>query len=147
MNRSDEVIALINSNPGPAYRLTDRTMLSAFIKHELASNRWAMVIDRETGRLNGWISWYCLDLASLLMIYTHGLPECFDRDIPLSPGREVYICNAIVHHDAPRGTFRKLWNMAVRANPGANSFNAHLRNRENQPMRWFCKVVNRRRSL
>lgn len=142
MIRVDDVMALIDSNPGPAYHSIDKTTLKAFIDYELASNRWAMATDQD-GKIMGWISWYGFDLASLLKIYELGLPKCFEEDIPLFPGKEIYICNAVILPKAPRGTFRKLWNMVVKANPSANSFNAHLRNRKNQKMRWFCKVVKR----
>ena len=98
-----------------------------------------------TERVLGWISWYNLDAESISEVKRHGLPDCYAHNITLYSGDHIYICNAVVRDGVPAGIFRLLWNMAVQANPEAVTINAHLRNRKDQPPRWFCKVMRSRR--
>ena len=95
-----------------------------------------MIVDHHTRQINGWISWHRLDDASLEQIRKHGVIGCFERDIPLHAGDNLYLCNAVVRPGAPVGTFWLLMSMAKAANPHTRTISAHLRNRGNKPCRW-----------
>ena len=134
---TDEIISLmLTTRNGQGYRHISRSVLSAFVRYEWESQRWEMIIDPQTQQVNGWLSWYRLDDSSLERIRKHGVVGCFERDIPLLAGNNLYLCNAVVRKGAPVGTFMFLVSMAKASNPHAKTISAHLRNREKKPCRW-----------
>ena len=127
---------MLTTRNGQGYRHISKSVLSAFVRYEWESHRWEMIIDPRTQQVNGWISWYRLDDASLKQVEQHGMMGCFERDIPLHSGDNLYLCNAVVREGAPVGTFCMLVSMAKAANPHTKTISAHLRNRENRTFRW-----------
>ncbi len=134
---TEEIVSLmLTTRHGQGYRHISKSVLSAFVRYEWDSQRWEMIVDPETQQINGWISWYRLDDSSLEQIGKHGVVGCFERDIPLHSGNNLYLCNAVVRDGAPVGTFWLLVSMAKAANPYTKTISAHLRNRSNKPCRW-----------
>ena len=118
------------------YRHIPRKVLTEFVRCEWNSNRWAMIPDPETDEILGWISWYTLDDESLANVQEYGILGCFQKNIPLHQGTNLYLCNAVVREGVPSGVFRLLVNLAKQANPQARTINAHLRNRDDPVFRW-----------
>ena len=139
----EAVIELVLGHPGHGFRCIDSDVLTAFIRYEFDSGRWAGLRDSETDQVNGWISWYNFSPDSLAEVKDYGLPGCYRHDIRLHPGRHCYISNVVVREGMPKGAFRLLWNLVCLRNPGAETFNAHLCNRPvkdgEQHWRWFSR--------
>ena len=134
---TEEIVSLmLTTRNGQGYRHISKSVLSAFVRYEWDSQRWEITVDHKTRRINGWISWYRLDDASLEVVKQHGIIGCFEQDIPLQAGDNLYFCNAVVREGAPVGTLRFLVSMAKSANPHTKTISMHLRNRRNEPCRW-----------
>ncbi len=135
-DRTDELIALMKEGYRKGYRHISKDLLTDFVRCEWESKRWAMIPDPKTDEILGWISWYTLDDESMKQVQEYGILGCFQKDIPLSQGENLYLCNAVVREGVPSGVFRLLVNMAKQANPQARTINAHLRNRDDPVFRW-----------
>ena len=142
---TEEIVRLMKTTRnGQGYRHISKSVLSAFVRYEWNSYRWHMITDYKTKCVNGWISWYRLDDASLEQIKKHGVIGCFERKTPLQAGDNLYLCNVVVREGAPVGTFWFLISLAKAQNPGIKTISAHLRNRKNKLCRWssFKRVRN-----
>ena len=136
-DRTEEIVALMKEGYRKGYRHISKEVLTEFIRCEWQSNRWAMIVDQQNPeKILGWISWYILDNDSLANVQEHGILGCFKKDIALSQGDNLYLCNAVVRQGVPSGVFRLLVNMAKQANPEARTISGHLRNREGSVFRW-----------
>lgn len=134
---TEEIVRLmLTTRNGQGYRHISKSVLSAFVRYEWDSQRWEMIVDPKTQQVNGWISWYRLDDASLKQVEQHGMVGCFERDISLHSGDNLYLCNTVVRKGAPVGTFWLLISMTKAANPHTKTISAHLRNRKNKAGRW-----------
>lgn len=134
---TEEIVRLmLTTRNGQGYRHISKSVLSAFVRYEWESQRWEMIVDPKTQQVNGWISWYRLDDASLKLVEHYGIVGCFEWDIPLQPGNNLYFSNAVVRDDAPVGTLWLLYSMAKVANPDIKTISAHYRNRMGKPCRW-----------
>ena len=134
-DRCDEIIELMLNHKGYGYRQVDKDLLKAFVRYEYDSNRWAMIISPEDDIL-GWISWYCFDDDSLEQLKEHGLPGCFEKQIPLHQGNNLYLANAVVRENSSPNILRTLVRMARQANPKAITCSAFLWNRKSPVWRW-----------
>lgn len=136
-DRTDEIVALMKEGYRKGYRHISKEILTEFVRCEWQSNRWAMIVDpNDPEKILGWISWYTLDDNSLENVKEYGILGCFQKNIPLSQGENLYLCNAVVRQNVPGGVFRLLVNMAKQANPQARTISAHLRNRGEPVFRW-----------
>ncbi len=143
-NRADEIIHLMRTHSGYGYRHIKAEVLTAFVQYEWTSNRWAMIVEPDTLRILGWISWYNLDDTSLKQVKEYGLPGCYFQHIPIKQGNNIYLSNVVVREGLPSGVFKGLVHMAKQANPEAKSINAHLWNRDTPVWRWSSFPMGRR---
>ena len=120
-----------------------REVVSIVIDWILRSGQWVMITDPRRYVLWGWSGYVRVDDKTLGLIHYGGLEDYIADGIPLdfTAGPNVYVTHSIVAPWAPRGTYRRLYELVVARNPDAETISAHLLKRDGKS-RWMHRQLH-----
>jgi len=119
-----------------------REVVSIVIDWVLRSGQWVMITDPAHPVLWGWSGYVLVDDKTLELIHSGGLDDFIADRVPLEfrSGPNVYITHSIVAPWAPRGTYRRLYELVVARNRDASTVSAHLLKRDGKS-RWMHRQL------
>lgn len=128
--------------PGGAFAHNDRALERIHIEWEWCSGQWVLIASKDN-QLWGWQSWYRLAPAHLVLLRDgtyRDLIEGSSADADLTAGPEVFIASTVVTPWAPRGTYRRLFELTCQANADAEHISSRLCKRDGRG-RWMRRTI------